>query len=331
MATCTIRWRSSGGRGEFEYVPSGTLEDRAIDLYFEPLALTIPSEVTGVKAQGKPRLRKKEKNNRRKFHLPQLVMAVARLPEPAREDITHSVSFPLENKSFVMNEMHFDIIEDDGMTAVLAPLWVSILHSDFEINLHDRFHAVASDLANINEIRLKHPRLADAIQEHGNEIMKGINSTNIRIATDKVLKLQSNIYGMTNVGSALKLQQADSLPETELDAEIKGKEGKLLTRIHYYKERDRAFTAKTKKFYKSKNNGKLICESCGLDPVKMYGSEGERCIEGHHKIPIEELQPDSVTSIDDMAMVCASCHRIIHSRKPCLTIQEIKEIIKKNK
>ena len=102
MATCTIRWRSSGGRGEFEYVPSGTLEDRAIDLYFEPLALTIPSEVTGVKAQGKPRLRKKEKNNRRKFHLPQLVMAVARLPEPAREDITHSVSFPLENKSFVI-------------------------------------------------------------------------------------------------------------------------------------------------------------------------------------------------------------------------------------
>lgn len=329
MATCSIRWRSSGGRGEFEYVPGDTLEDRSINIYFEPLALTIPAEVMGVKAQGKPRLRKFDKNNRKKFHLPQLVMAVARLPQPAREDISHSVAFPLENQSFVMNEMHFDIIEDDGITATLAPLYVSILHSNFEINLQDRFKAIADDLANIEAIRKKHPELAAAIQTHGDEIKKSINSTEIRTATDRIIELQAKIFGMTNAGSAIKLEEAALLPETELEADIVGVEGRMLTRIHYYKERDRTFTANAKKYYKSKNSGKLTCEACGLDPSALYGSVGERCIEGHHKIPIEELQPDSVTRVDDMAMVCASCHRIIHSRKPCLTIAEVRELLAK--
>ena len=329
MATCTVRWRSSGGRGEFEYVPADTLEDRIINLYFEPLALNIPAEVMGVKAQGKPRLRKSEKNNRKKFHLPQLVMAVARLPQPAREDISHTVSFPLENKSFIMNEMHFDIIEDDGITATLAPLWVSILHSDFQINLQDRFQAIANDLANIESVRAKHPDLAKAIQIHGQEIMKGINSTDIKTATDEMLKLQSTIFGMTNAGSAIKLEEAAAMPETELEADITGKEGRLLARIHYYKERDRAFTVKAKKYHKSKNGGKLTCEGCDMDPVAIYGSNGERCIEGHHKIPIEELQPDSITRVDDIAMVCASCHRIIHSQKPCLTIAEVRQLVTK--
>ena len=43
-------------------------------------------------------------------------------------------------------------------------------------------------------------------------------------------------------------------------------------------------------------------------------------MEAHHKVPIEQLQPDSVTIVGDMAMLCASCHRVVHSEKPCLTV-----------
>lgn len=325
MTTCTVPWRSSGGRGEFEYRPVEALADRIIDLYFEPLGLTIPAEVMAVKAQGKPRLRKFDKNDRKKFHLPQLVMAVARLPQPGRQDKSHTVAFPLENKAFVMNAMDFDIIEDDGITATLAPLRVSILHSDFEIDLQDRFKAIASDLAGLAAIAAKHPELATAVKAHGDEIMKGVNSTEIRKAADRINSLQAEIFGMTNAGSAVKLEEADSAPATDLEDEIVGKEGRLLTRIHAYKERDKVFAARAKKYYRDKNGGKLICEACGLDPIALYGPDGERCIEAHHKVPIEELQPDSITRVDEMAMVCASCHRIIHSRKPCLTVAEVRK------
>ena len=168
MATCSVRWRSSGGRGEFEYVPAESLEDRDINVLFEPLNnLTVPAEVRALKAQGKPRLRKFEKNNRKKFHLPQLVMAVARLPEPAREDTRNQVAFPLRNKSFVMDAMDFDVIEDDGQTATLAPLRVSIRNSDFQIDLQDRLKAIAVDLANIDSIAAKHPQLATTVEAHG--------------------------------------------------------------------------------------------------------------------------------------------------------------------
>lgn len=323
MATCSVRWRSSGGRGEFEFVPAESLADRTINILIEALDITIPSEVFGIRAQGKPRLRKTESNNRDKLHLPQLVMALARLPEPAREDLTHAVSFPLENKLFVMDEMAFEIIDDDGITATLSPLRVSIRNSDFEINLDDRFNAIANDLANISAIAAKTPELASAVEAHGVAIAGGVNTSNLRKTANAVINLQSKMFGMTNAGSVVAIEKAAALPPTEFEADIKGKEGKLLTRIHVYKERDRAFAAKAKLFYKSKNGGKLTCEACGLDPVAKYGADGERCIEAHHKIPIEELQPDSVTSVADMAMVCASCHRIIHSTKPCLKIEQV--------
>ncbi|MFD1331103.1 hypothetical protein ACFQ4O_03750 [Methylopila musalis] len=325
MTTCSVRWRSSGGRGEFEYVPADSLEDRDINVLFEPLSLTIPAEVRAIKAQGKPRLRKFDKNNRKKFHLPQLVMAVARLPEPAREDTAHAVAFPLQNKSFVMDAMDFDIIEDDGITATLAPLRVSIRNSDFQIELQDRFKAIAVDLASIPSIAAKHPALAAAVEAHGVEIAKAVNSVEIRKAADRINAIQAEIFGMTNAGSAVTLEDAAAKPETDLEEEIVGKEGRLLTRIHAYKERDRVFAARAKKYYRDKNGGKLTCEACGLDPVALYGPDGERCIEAHHKVPIEELQPDSITRVDEMAMVCASCHRIIHSKKPCLTVDEVRK------
>lgn len=90
-----------------------------------------------------------------------------------------------------------------------------------------------------------------------------------------------------------------------------------------YRERDRGFAARAKKYYKDLNGGKLKCECCGLDPVEFYGAAGERCLEAHHRIPIEELQPDSITRVDEMAIVCASCHRMIHSEKPCIPVEQL--------
>ena len=69
MATCTVRWRpsggksASGGRGEFEVVPAETLLDRSISVLFEPLDLTIPAEVTVLKESGKSRIRKFDAKN----------------------------------------------------------------------------------------------------------------------------------------------------------------------------------------------------------------------------------------------------------------------------
>ena len=119
-------------------------------------------------------------------------------------------------------------------------------------------------------------------------------------------------------------------PPSDVDIEISGKEGRLLTRIHLYKERDRKLVARAKKHHRQQNNGRLFCAACNLDPTAVYGPQGERCIEAHHQIPIEELQPDSTTHLKDLAMVCASCHRVIHSEKPCLSLADVRQLLKKH-
>ncbi len=37
----------------------------------------------------------------------------------------------------------------------------------------------------------------------------------------------------------------------------------------------------------------------------------------------DELQ----TSVDDITVLCANCHRMIHRRKPALSLTELKQII----
>ena len=64
----------------------------------------------------------------------------------------------------------------------------------------------------------------------------------------------------------------------------------------------------------------------GGSALAVDGLPGDRCMEAHHKVPIEELQPDSVTLVQEMAMVCANYHRVIHFRKPCFTINEIRTL-----
>lgn len=327
MANCAIRWRSSGGRGEFEFVPSDSLTDKNISVYFEGLDVIIPAEVRGVKANGKPRLRKFTSNDRKKLHLPQLVMAVARLPEPAREDNGSPIHFPLENKSFVMDEMTFEIQEDNFDSVTLIPLKVSIRRSDFIVNLQDRLTYIKDDWDNVEKFRHNYIEVYDAINAHRISVQNGENSSKIRETANIFIEKSVQHFGYTNVSSIKELVEIESKPEVDIE-EIVGKEGKILTRVHSYKERDRKFSQTVRKHFRNINNGFLHCMACGLQPNKMYkGVDAERCIEAHHKIPIEELQPDSITRVEDMVMVCSNCHRIIHSKKPCLTIDEVKKII----
>ncbi|HEX8642529.1 MAG TPA: hypothetical protein VF702_01290 [Allosphingosinicella sp.] len=331
MTDCSVRWRPSGGRGEYEYVPANALEDREILVSFEPLGLTIPAEVRGVNAvaQGKPRLRKFDKNNRQKLHLPPLVAAVARLPEPRREDITGTVVFPLENKGYVLDEIEFEIAEDDGERTTLVPLRMTVQHSNFTIDLSDRVAAIASDWAHINAITAKYPLLGAAIAAHATEVKKGVNSSAIRAAADEVIRLQGQVFGASNFGAITSLANATAAPASETEAEFyelenySAKEGRTLIRVHAHKERDRGLVKRAKQYYRKKWGGSLKCESCDTDPQVLYGARGDSCIEAHHRTPISQLLPDSVTTVADLAMLCASCHRVLHSAKPILAIDEV--------
>lgn len=104
-------------------------------------------------------------------------------------------------------------------------------------------------------------------------------------------------------------------------------EGRKQLRIHYQRERNAGAIAAAKQAF-LKQHGRLFCEVCGFDFSAVYGELGDGFIEAHHRKPISQIEEDvTQTTIEDLAMVCANCHRMLHRKKPWLTIEELKEQI----
>jgi 5-methylcytosine-specific restriction protein A len=109
--------------------------------------------------------------------------------------------------------------------------------------------------------------------------------------------------------------------------EFEAPEGRLLTRVHQYRERNPALV-KRKKTSIFQKFGRLSCEVCGFDFLKVYGERGRNFIECHHTVPVSTLGENGQTSLNDLALVCANCHRMIHASRPWWSIQEAKEALR---
>jgi 5-methylcytosine-specific restriction protein A len=115
--------------------------------------------------------------------------------------------------------------------------------------------------------------------------------------------------------------------EPDLDDGIQeAAEGRLLTRKHLARERNRQLV-ESKRKQSLKRSGKLVCEVCDFDFAVHYGDRGSGFTECHHTRPVATLAEGQKTHIDDLALVCANCHRIIHRSKPWLSIKELKALM----
>lgn len=108
-----------------------------------------------------------------------------------------------------------------------------------------------------------------------------------------------------------------------IEDEIAHAEGQPVLRTRQERKRNQAVVNKAKKAFKLKH-GRLYCEVCGFDFVAVYGTE---YIEAHHVMPMAASAEERQTTTGDLVMLCSNCHRIIHSRKPPLSIDELKRIM----
>ncbi len=106
-------------------------------------------------------------------------------------------------------------------------------------------------------------------------------------------------------------------------------EGKLVERTHKSRERDSSLVATAKdKFIKKYQ--RLYCQACDFDFESTYGDRGKGYIEAHHTIPVCEMEPYQKTNVEDIALVCSNCHRILHRTRPWITMGKLKSIVKKH-
>ena len=122
------------------------------------------------------------------------------------------------------------------------------------------------------------------------------------------------------------ISEVDEIELTQEDDEFP--EGKLLLKKHLSRERNPKLISEAKRLFVKKNNH-LFCEVCGFDFAKIYGEIGDNFIEAHHIKPISNMEDGEKTKIEDIVMLCSNCHSMMHRKKPWLTIEQLKESIKR--
>ncbi len=122
-------------------------------------------------------------------------------------------------------------------------------------------------------------------------------------------------------GESLGLPDLDEMESTAV-------EGRLLERRHLSRERSRKLR-KNKIASHLKSHVTLACEVCKFDFSAKYGPHGDRYIECHHVIPLAKSGAKE-TKLQDLILICANCHRMIHRRSPWLTPDELRNLIADN-
>jgi len=115
-------------------------------------------------------------------------------------------------------------------------------------------------------------------------------------------------------------------PDLEVDDIVSRGEGRLVARLHFIRERDRSLIMDKKRQVLTAG-ARLVCEVCKFDFEDFYGSIGTDFCEVHHLKPLHSLKGETVTRLDDLAIVCSNCHRMIHRETPFLTPEKLQERI----
>ena len=345
-------------------MPGIAMNARRIIVAAPELAIRMDAEVAGSLTSGKYRLRKQgDPNDRSKLHLVPLVMAMARFPDPRRQDTLGTLHWPLAPKSYVVSQMDFAIMEPDGeegeddweageagglQPLYLYPLRARILHAlpHREIDLAARFKALRTEEAFINAPPGQGAAVVAAIRAHLAAARRGTNTSDVKDTAQAAIALLEGEYGPANMATLREMAllppaafeyihipdavpdgPGQTAPAMQPQQPVIGVEGRTLERIHSYKERDPRFVRDAKKWHAERTGGRLICECCGADPEYTYGERGRNRIEAHHRVPVEQLLPDTELRAEDLSMLCPSCHDVVHARRPWLSVDDVRVLV----
>lgn len=130
-----------------------------------------------------------------------------------------------------------------------------------------------------------------------------------------------------SIREAVKAGEAPDFPAEvgyENESEI---EGRYLLRLHAYRERNPALRRRKISAVKAQT-GALACQVCGFDYEQTYGERGRGYIECHHITPLH-VGGEAPRTINDLALLCSNCHRMIHTKPPWPTPEELRELIQR--
>ena len=74
-----------------------------------------------------------------------------------------------------------------------------------------------------------------------------------------------------------------------------------------------------------------ICCICGFDFEKTYGFVGRGFIHIHHLKQLSKMNNEYIVNPEtDLVPVCPNCHSMLHTKKPAITIEELKSYLNRS-
>ena len=122
---------------------------------------------------------------------------------------------------------------------------------------------------------------------------------------------------------------ADSEATLSLDVDIHtpvATEGRRRLVLHLQRERNQTLVRK-----KKEQAASLDCEICGFSFSRAYSGAPSDYCEVHHLLPLSKVEQTTRTRMEDLAILCANCHRVVHLRddpEP-YTLNEVRSMLAK--
>jgi hypothetical protein len=92
--------------------------------------------------------------------------------------------------------------------------------------------------------------------------------------------------------------------------------------LHLRRERNQTLVRRKKKLA-----GSLACEACWFSFSHVYGEHAAEYCEVHHLVPLAQAQQSMRTKMQDLAILCANCHRLVHLRNPPFALEEVRAML----
>ncbi len=115
------------------------------------------------------------------------------------------------------------------------------------------------------------------------------------------------------------------VPVADIDDELAGfLEGQPRTRMVNHRRRERSLRdAKIREAIRLTGAVRCEVDACGFDFLATYGEVGREYGQVHHLKPLASNDGTVVTRLEDLAILCANCHAIVHRGGECRSLAEV--------
>lgn len=144
---------------------------------------------------------------------------------------------------------------------------------------------------------------------------QGFPRVEMRFGGEPVSVLRLSNEQVSKLGAAV--QRSDKQKRL-----IEAEEGRVMITEAAFRSRNAALI-ETRKM-----NSDYRCEVCGFRFSDKYGRIGRDYIIAHHLVPLASVKGASKTTLDDIALLCANCHAMVHTARPPLSISDLKRLVK---